>query len=92
MKALRTISGTVLLLIAGFLKMTFSIMQTHLRQVTLKEQLTANYPINQVNDVIETYTPAILWLFFIIGVLLLWPIIYGYVKEQIKLLSSKDED
>lgn len=60
------------------------IMTTMIRQKSYKEQLEGDFPVNQINDVIENTSGFICAALLISGILVMLPDIVNTIKSKIQ--------
>lgn len=90
MKTKKTLIGLVVIIIAMVLDNLVAIASLVLRQKTINEQLTADYPVNQMNSAVETVGYSFCILLFAIGIVLVLPEAYRYIKARLNKTKNKE--
>lgn len=90
MKTKKTLIGLAVIIIAMVLDHLVAIASLVLRQKTINEQLTADYPVNQMNSAVETFGYSFCILLYIIGIALAVPEAYRYIKAKLNKTQNKE--
>lgn len=90
MKTKKTLIGLVVIIIAMVLDNLVAIASLVLRQKTINEQLTADYPVNQMNSAVETFGYSFCILLFAIGIVLVLPEAYRYIKNKLNKAQNNE--
>ena len=90
MKKVRWLVAFGCLVSSAVLKIGSGFMMTMIRQQSYKEQLTADYPVNQVVSLIDTTSSLMVIIILVLGILIMAPDIIGSIQSKIK--KSKGEE